>query len=43
MFLMLFKGNYDSVKPFYDYLKILPLSENVKLLQGKCVWKVISN
>ena len=33
--IMLFKGKYDLVKPFYEYLKILPLSENIKLLQGK--------
>ena len=35
MRIMLFKGKYDLVKPFYEYLKILPLSENIKLLQGK--------
>lgn len=37
MRIMLFKGKYDLVKPFYEYLKILPSSENIKLLQGKFI------
>ena len=40
---MLFKQKYDSVKPFYKYLKILPLSENIKLLQCKFMWKLVNN
>ena len=40
---MLFKGKYDSVKPFYEYLNILPLSENIKQLQDKFMWKLINN
>ena len=38
MFIMLFKGKYDSLKPFYEDLKILLLSKNIKLLQGKFIW-----
>ena len=41
--IMLFKGKYDSVKALYEYLKILPLSENMKLLQGNIIRKLINN
>ena len=33
---------FDSVKPFYEYLKILPLKNNIKLLQGKFIWKLVN-
>ena len=29
MCIMLFKGKFDSVKLFCEYLKILPVSENI--------------
>ena len=28
---ILFKEKYDIVKPFYKYLSILPLKQNIKL------------
>ena len=43
MHVMQFKGKYGLIKPFYEYLKILPLSENIKLLQGKFMWKLLNN
>ena len=39
--LMLKKRN-DNVKPFYKHLNILPLTENIKLLQGKFTWKLLA-
>ena len=38
MFIMLFQGKYDSLKPCYEDPKILILSETIKLVQGKFVW-----
>ena len=38
MFIMLFQGKYDSLKPCYEDPKILLLSETIKLVQGKFVW-----
>ena len=32
----------DSVKRFCEYLKILPLKDNMKLLQGKFMWKLVN-
>ena len=32
---MMDMDKFDSVKPFYEYLKILPFKDNMKLLQGK--------
>ena len=32
---MLFRNRYDNVKPFYNYLSILLLRENIKLQKGK--------
>ena len=32
----------DSVKPFYEHLKILPCKDNMKLLQGKFMWKLVN-
>ena len=43
MRIMLFKEKYDSVKPFYEYLKIFPLSENIEVLPGKFMWKLANN
>ena len=41
---MLFKDKYNSVKPFYGYLNILPLSDNIKLLQGKYkMWNLFNS
>ena len=39
---MLFNNRYDTVKPFYKYLNILPLAENIKLLQGKLLQKLLA-
>ena len=33
---------FDSVKPFYEYLNILPFKNNMKLLQGKFTWKLVN-
>ena len=33
---------FDSAKPFYEYLKILPFKDNMKLLQGKLMWKLVN-
>ena len=32
----------DNIKPFYEHLNILPLTENIKLLQGKFMWKLLA-
>ena len=32
---MMDMDKFDSVKPFYEYLKILPFKDNMKLSQGK--------
>ena len=34
---ILFKQKHDTVKPFYKYLGILPLKQNIKLQQGKFI------
>ena len=34
---------YESVKPYYEYLNILPLLDNIKLLQGKFMWNLIND
>ena len=39
---MLFKNSDDNVKPLYKYLNILPLRENIKLLQRKFMWKFLT-
>ena len=39
----LFKGKYESSKPLYKYLKILPLTETIKHNQGKFLWKPVNN
>ena len=33
---------FDSVKPFYEYLNILPFKDNMKRLQGKFMWKLVN-
>ena len=39
----MFKQKYDIVKPFCKYLGILPLKQNIKLQQGKLMWKLNSH
>ena len=39
---VLFKNRFDNVKPFYKHLNILPLTKNIKLLQGKFMWKLLA-
>ena len=39
---MMDMDKFDSVKPFYEYLKILPFKDNMKLLQGKFIWKLVN-
>ena len=39
----LFKGKYESSKPLYKYLKILPLTETIKQNQSKFIWKFVNN
>ena len=34
---------YESAKPLYIYYKILPLEANIKLNQGKFIWKLTQN
>ena len=40
---ILFKGKYDSVKPYYKYLQILPLLDNIKFLRGKFMWNLTNH
>ena len=40
---MLFKGKYDSFKPLYKCLSILPLPGNIRHNQGKFMSKLVSN
>ena len=35
-------NKFDSVKPFYEKLKILPLTNNAKHLQFKFMWKLVN-
>ena len=35
-------NKFDFVKPFYEYLKILPFKDNMKLFQGKFMWKLVN-
>ena len=39
---ILFKQKYDIVKLFYKHLGTLPLKQNIKLQQGKFMWKLSS-
>ena len=40
---MAFRKKYESAKPLYIYYKILPLEANIKLNQGKFIWKLTQN
>ena len=40
---ILFKGKYDSVKPYYKYLQILQFLDNIKLLRGKFMWNLTNH
>ena len=40
---MAFRSTYESVKPLYICYKILPLEPNIKLNQGKFIWKLTHN
>ena len=39
---MMNMDKFDSVKPFYEYLNILPFKDNMKLLQRKFTWKLLN-
>ena len=39
---MMDMDKFDSVQSFYEYLKILPFKDNMKLLQGKFMWKLVN-
>ena len=39
---MMDMDKFDSVQSFYEYLKILPFKDNIKLLQGKFMWKLVN-
>ena len=39
---MMNMDKFDSVKPFYEYLNILPFKDNMKLLKGKFMWKLVN-
>ena len=39
---MLLKYRFDNVKPLYKPLNILPLTKNIKLLQGKFIRRLIA-
>ena len=41
--IMAFRSKYESAKPLYISYKILPLEANIKLKQGKCIWKLTHN
>ena len=40
---MAFSSKYASAKPLYIYYKLLPFEANVKLNQGKFIWKLTQN
>ena len=40
---MAFRSKYETAKPFYINYKILPLEANMKLNQGKFMWKLTHN
>ena len=39
----MFKTKHESVKPYYKYLNINPLEHQIKILQGKFMWKLIND
>ena len=40
---MAFISKFESAKSLYIYYKILPLEANIKLTQGKFIWKLTHN
>ena len=38
-----FRSEYEPPKSLYIYYKILPLKANIKLIQGKSIWKTTQN
>ena len=43
MRIMAFRSKYESAKLSYIYNKLLPLEANIKLNQGKFIWKLTQN
>ena len=43
MRIMGFRSKYESAKSLYIYYKMLPLETNIKLNQGKFIWKLTQN
>ena len=39
---MMNMDKFDSVKLFYEYLNILLFKDNMKLLQGKFMWRLVN-
>ena len=39
---MMNMGKSDSVKLFYEYWNRLPFKDNMELLQGKLMWKLVN-
>ena len=39
----MFKKKHDSVKPHYKCLNTNPLEHQIKMLQGKFMWKLIND
>ena len=39
---VLFENRLDNVRLFYKHLNMLPLTKNIKLLQGKFMWKLLA-
>ena len=39
---ILFKNRFDIVKPSSKHRNILPLTKNIRLLQGKFMWKLLA-
>ena len=39
---MMDMNKFDSVKPFYEHLNILPFKDKMKLLQRKIMWKLVN-
>ena len=39
---MMNMDKFDSLKPFNEYLNMLSFKDNIKLLQGKFMWKLVN-
>ena len=39
----MFKTKHDSLKPCYKYLNIKPSEHQIKILQGKFMWKLMND